>query len=100
LQDPASRLSAGLPLKLADLQAKGCRVLSVGGREVLEVCFFREGGEFHFYVGRRQDFNIPEGHDGPMLVVQNGLATLTWADASNVYVVAGAGDGSALKALL
>jgi hypothetical protein len=100
LQNPASRLASGLPMDLAQARAKGCRSIKVGGREVFEVCFVRDGTEFHFYVGRRQDFNVPANGGAPMLVAQNGAATLTWADAQHVYVLAGAGDGSALKALL
>jgi hypothetical protein len=100
LQNPATRLAAGLPMDLAKMLASGCRSLKVGGREVFEVCFFREGEEYHFYVGRRQDFDVPADGASPMLVAQGGMATLTWADERHVYVVAGAGDGAALKALL
>jgi hypothetical protein len=100
LQNPASRLADGLPMELAGVRAKGCRSLKVGGREVFEVCFFREGEEYHFYVGRRQDFDVPATGAGPMLVAQGGMATLSWADERHVYVVAGAGDGTALKTLL
>lgn len=100
LQNPATRLAAGLPLELSRVKTGGCRVLKVGGREVFEVCFLRDGGEYHFYVGRREDFKIPADGAAPMLVAQGGMATVTWADARHVYVLAGEGDGTALKALL
>lgn len=100
LQNPATRFAAGLPMELGRIKSGGCRVLKVGGREVLEVCFLRDGGEYHLYVGRREDFRIPANGAAPMLVAQGGLATVTWADARNVYVLAGEGDGTALKALL
>jgi hypothetical protein len=100
VQNPATKLAAGLPVELASIGAKGCRSISVGGHEVFEVCFLRGGAWYHFYVGRRGDFNIPAGGDSPMVVAQGGMATVTWADARNVYVVAGAGDGEALKAFL
>lgn len=100
LQNPATRFAAGVPMEFGRIKSEGCRVLKVGGREVLEVCFLRDGGEYHFYVGRREDFKIPANGAAPMLVAQGGLATVTWADARNVYVLAGEGDGTALKALL
>lgn len=100
LQDPASRLAAGMPVELARLRTDGCRAVKVSGRELFEVCFFRDGAEYHFYVGRREDFSIPAGEDGPMVVAQGGKATLAWADARHVYMLAGEGDGTALKNLL
>ncbi|MEY4489341.1 MAG: hypothetical protein RIQ79_1849 [Verrucomicrobiota bacterium] len=100
LKNPATRLAAGMPVSFEQVRAAGCRSLNVGGREVFEVCFLRNGGEYHFYVGKRQDFNIPGNGSSPMLVAQGGLATLAWADEQHVYVLAGNGDGSALKALL
>lgn len=100
LQSPATRFASGLPLDLAQVKAGGCRVLNVAGRELLEVCFVRDGGEFHFYVGRREDFTVPAESAAPMLVAQGGLAAVTWADTRFVYVLAGEGDGTALKALL
>ncbi len=100
LQNPSTRLAAGMPMDLAQVRNSGCRSLKVGGREVFEVCFIRGEHEYHFYVGKRQDFDIPSRSTSPMLVAQGGMATLAWADEQHVYVLAGTGDGSALKALL
>lgn len=90
LADSSTRLAVGLPLDFAQLKADGCRSLSIGGREVLEVCFER-GGEFHLYVAKRDDF---KGDAQPMFRERGALATVTWTDERHAYVLV-SGDGAA-----
>jgi hypothetical protein len=82
LADPATRLSAGVDADLATLRQDGCRVVKVSGHDVYEVCFARDG-EFHLYVAARADFEMARE---PVLVIQGGLASASWADDRYVYV--------------
>jgi hypothetical protein len=94
LTDVNTRLAAGLPFDFEQLKASGCRSVTIGGREVLEVCFER-GGEFHIYVARRSDF---KGDGAPMFRERGSLASVAWADARHAYVLVG-GDAAALRAV-
>jgi hypothetical protein len=80
------------------LKTDGCRTLSVAGHEVMEVCFERNGGEFHLYVmARPASRDVPTGtHFG----TQNGMHSVMWTDAQHLYVMASPKDESALRALL
>jgi hypothetical protein len=98
LENPATRLAAGLPIDFATLRATGCRTLSFNGHAVIEVCFERGGSEFHIYVAQRADF--PQLAAAPQLARQDGWSAEQWADARHVYVVATSADPSALRALL
>jgi hypothetical protein len=95
---PTTKLSALPPVDLNRLKTEGCRTLTVAGHEVMEVCFERNGGEFHLYVMvRPQSRNLP---NGPQFAAHNGMHSVLWADAQHLYVMASAKDDSALKALL
>jgi hypothetical protein len=91
LGDTDTRLVAGLPFDFAQLKADGCRSLSVGGREVLEVCFDRGGSGFHIYVAKHGDF---KGEGAPMFRERGTLASVAWTDATHAYVLV-SGDGAA-----
>lgn len=95
LADPSARLAAGLPMDFQQLKADGCRSLSVGGREVLEVCFQR-GGNFHIYVARREDF---QGEATPMFRESGTLASVAWADDRHAYVLVSNDGAAALRTL-
>jgi hypothetical protein len=93
LADPATRLAAGLPFDFAQLKADGCRALTIGGRDVLEVCFER-GGEFHLYVAKRSDFR---GDSEPMFRERGALASVTWTDSRHAYTLVTADGAAALR---
>jgi len=98
LSQPTTKLGAPLPIDLSRLKTEGCRVLTVAGHEVMEVCFGRNGGEFHFYV-----MALPTSRDvpsGPRFGSHNGMHSVLWADDRNLYVLASAKEDTALKALL
>lgn len=94
LTDPAAKLVAGLPFDFDQLKADGCRSLTIGGREVLEVCFERGGSGFHVYVARRGDFR---GDAEPMFRERGALASVAWADAKHAYVLVSDDGAAALR---
>jgi len=85
-------LSKGAGLNLAELRKEHCRAVKVGGREVFELCFQREGKWYHVYVGNRHDFAPGAIDPRALMKVQGQLASTAWADAEHVYaLVTGAG---------
>jgi hypothetical protein len=98
LSRPTTKLSAPLPVDLGRLKSDGCRTLTMAGHEVMEVCFARNGGEFHLYVMAR-----PSARDlpsSPRFRAQDGIHSVMWTDDQHLYVMASAKDDDALKALL
>ena len=92
-------LAHGLPVDFRTLAGTGCRTLSVAGHDVLEVCFVRNGAEFHCYIGRADEFTS-DTSNGPTFIERGALAAASWADARFRYVVVGAGSLDAVKRLL
>lgn len=88
-------LTKNFSLDLEDLRRKGCRTLKLGGREVFELCFQRDGKSFHLYAAKRADF--APGGDNPWALLQarGQVAATAWSDAKNVYaLVTDAGTGA------
>ncbi len=98
LQNPSCRLHEGVPVDFARLASTGCRTLHFAGREVLEVCFQRNGAWFHCYIVRKDDF-APVGAV-PEFAAENGLCCATWTSADHIFVVVGSAGMSALQHLL
>jgi len=92
-----TKLSSPLAIDLNRLKTDGCRVLNIGGHEVMEVCFERNGGVFHLYVMTRPSRDVPSS---PRFAAQNGVHSVMWTDARNLYVMASDKGDDALKALL
>ncbi|MBI5771050.1 MAG: hypothetical protein HZA93_24955 [Verrucomicrobia bacterium] len=100
MAEPTRRLAgAALPVNFAALRDTGCRTLSVGGREVLEVCFKRDGHWFHCYVGRRGDFPALAAAE-PVFAQHGKMGVASWTDAAHVYVLASEAGRTALTRLL
>jgi hypothetical protein len=98
LSQPTTKLGAPFPLDLGRLKADGCRTLTVAGREVMEVCFERNGGEYHLYVMTRPSSRgLPKD---PQFAAQNGIHSVMWTGDHHLYVMASAKDEQALRALL
>lgn len=98
VSNPATRLSSPLPIDLGRLKKDGCRTLSVAGHEIMEICFARNGGEFHLYVMKR-----PRSRDlppGPQFARHGAINSVLWTDANHLYVMATTKSEAALKALL
>jgi hypothetical protein len=100
LSEPATRLSAGLPIDFSALQANGCRTVQFAGRDVLEVCFKRDGVWFHCYIGNRADFPGMPASEPPQFMEETKVAAASWADASHYFVLVGEGGLQAVKRLL
>ena len=99
--------SAGQPLladagiDLAELRRNRCRSLRMGGREVFEICFHRDGAWFHLYAASREDFS---GASLPIakawVASAGGKAFATWADQKNVYTLVTEAGEAVLRRLL
>lgn len=101
LADARFRLGAGLPLDYDAIKAGGCRTVTIAGRELLEVCFVREGvGELHLYIARRDDFGGADFEAKPRFRGEGELAAVTWADARLAYVMVSDAGMDALQAVL
>jgi hypothetical protein len=100
LANPATRLGQALPVDFQALRRAGCRTVSFRGREVLEVCFERNGVWFHCYVARRADFPALLAPARPVLSERDGAALATWADATHLFVVVSKKGRAALEQLI
>lgn len=93
-------LATHLKLDPTELRQKNCRSIELGGRQVFEVCFQRDGTWYHVYVARRRDF-APGSLDPKALVqVRGEYASTTWADADQVYALVTQGGAQALRRVI
>ncbi len=87
LMDPGTRLGGNVALDFQTLRNSGCRTISFQGRDVLEVCFKRNGVWFHCYVVRKEDFpSLAEG-TAPVITDHGKAYLARWSDHEHVYVV-------------
>lgn len=100
LNNPATPLTGKLPIDFASLHDKGCRMVQFEGRDVLEICFNRNGVWFHCYIAQAADFprlaigTVPQ-------VVDMGIAALaSWTDGANIIVVVSKTGRKNLEAIL
>jgi hypothetical protein len=101
LSNPALPLGQGVKVDFASLKATGCRTIKLDGRDLLEVCFKRDGKWFHCYIGRRADF--PKACTlgaPPKFLSGEKLCCASWSDVEHVYVVVGSAGLEAVKHLL
>lgn len=109
--EPAGALIAGLQAKGAampsaeqidfeKLRETGCRTLNFAGHDVLEVCFAREGTEYHFYVTRRDGPLGDSVTKGPTFVSEAVGAAAVWSDRRFDYALASTAGVEALRRLL
>jgi hypothetical protein len=80
-------LTTGVNLDLEELRQKRCRSVKVGGREMFEICFKRDGVWFHLYAARRSDFAPGAWDARSLLTDKGGFAATAWADSKNVYAL-------------
>lgn len=100
LKLPTTRLGDPLPANFDTLRNTGCRTLNVEGRDVLEVCFKRNGAGLHCYIARQQDFPNLTAPQQPVVVDKPDASVATWSDGSNLYIVVTKPDRAALEKLL
>jgi hypothetical protein len=100
LGNPAIPLTGRLPIDYATLHDKGCRMVKFQGRDVLEVCFNRNGVWFHCYVARASDFPRLDVSSVPALVELGGAALASWTDGEHILVVVSKSGRKDLEGLL
>lgn len=83
-----------------NLRETGCRTLNFAGHDLLEVCFVRDGAEFHLYVTRRDGPLGDAVAKGPDFVSEAGGAAAVWSDGRYDYAVATGAGVAALRRLL
>lgn len=100
LKLPTTKLGAPLPLDYETLHKTGCRTVHVEGRDVLEVCFKRNGVGLHCYIARQQDFPTLTAPAKPEITDKTIASVASWSDTTNLYLVVTAPDHAALEKLL
>jgi hypothetical protein len=70
------------------MTAQDCRTVSLGGRDVAEVCFKSGELSFHFYVMPMDAMSERETGETPTLVAQASKAAAGWSDGRRLYVLA------------
>jgi hypothetical protein len=101
LSQPSTRLGSGaLSVDFTALRSTGCRTISFAGRDVLEVCFKRDGSWFHFYIARVEDFPGAPAKAGPSFTQGGKVVVAVWADGAHRFVVASMAGRSAVQRLL
>lgn len=99
LSDTHTKLETSVQADLATLERTGCRTLKLAGHDVIEVCFVRDGAEFHCYIGRASDFPSTAG-DAATFVQRAGLTAASWSKAGQHVVVVTEAGLDAVKRLL
>jgi len=100
LNNPATPLTGKLPIDYATLHDKGCRMVQFHGRDVLEVCFNRNGVWFHCYIARTADFPRLAIGRVPALAELGGAALASWTDGEHIWVVVSKTGRTDLERLL
>ena len=99
LERPGPRMPEPGPIDFERLRDTGCRTLSFAGREVLEVCFSRNGTLFHFYVARRSVPKAGPAQGRPWVMSGAAGAAAVWSDSRFDYAVASAEGVAAIRRL-
>ncbi|MDP3072982.1 MAG: hypothetical protein Q8N18_22000 [Opitutaceae bacterium] len=100
LASATTPLTQGIGVAVEELRRQRCRTFKVGGLEVFELCFNRDGTWFHLYVARRGDF-APGTESGlPVVAAREPYTAAAWADATQVYALVARGGEAALRRLL
>jgi hypothetical protein len=100
LNDPALKLGQKLPINFANLHETGCRTITFQGRDVLELCFKRNGVWFHAYFARATDFPRVAMNTAPTLEDRGSASLASWRDGEHLIVVVSNTGRKNLEALL
>lgn len=84
---PETRLGGQPPLDFERQRSTGCRAVHFGGKDVLEVCFKRNGELFHCYMVRKTDFPALVAAATPVITEHGKAYMAKWADNEHVYLV-------------
>lgn len=100
LSNPSTRLTESLPVDYATLRAQGCRMVRFQDRDVLEICFSRNGVWFHCYIARAEDFPRLAIGAAPTLIERGAMALATWRSGGNLLLVVSPSGLKNLESLL
>jgi hypothetical protein len=100
LNNPATPLTGKLPIDYATLHDQGCRMVQFEGRDVLEICFNRNGVWFHCYIAQAKDFPRLAVGSVPAVVELGGAALASWTDGDHILVVVSKTGRKNLEGLL
>lgn len=84
---PETRLGGQPPLDFERQRSTGCRAVKFGGKDVLEICFQRNGVWFHCYMVRKADFPALAAAATPVITEHGKSYMASWADNEHVYLV-------------
>ena len=88
-----------IKIDIEELRRKKCRSIRLGGREVFEICFNRDGTWYHLFAARRTDFSSGNVDAKALIKSQGDFAATAWADAKFVYALV-APEAEALRRLI
>jgi hypothetical protein len=100
LETKGARMPGAEWIDFERLRDTGCRKLDFAGHEVLEVCFSRDGSQFHFYVARRDGLTGDSAARGPSFITEAAGAAAVWSDSRFDYAIASAAGAAAIRRLL
>jgi hypothetical protein len=100
LNDPATPLTGKLPIDFTTLHDKGCRMVQFEGRDVLEICFNRNGVWFHCYIAQASDFPRMAMGATPKIIDLGASALASWTDGQHLIVVVSKTGRQNLAAIL
>lgn len=95
-----TRLGAGVAVDFQRLRDQGCRTVVFEGRELLEVCFKRDGKWFHCYVARAQDFPAIAAKLKPTFREDGKISAGAWSDGQHIFIVASRAGREAIQRLI
>lgn len=88
-----------IKIDLEELRRKKCRSIRLGGREVFEICFNRDGTWYHLFAARRADFLAGDVDPKSLIKSDGEFAATAWADSNFVYALVAPG-AEALRRLI
>ncbi len=99
MADLRGPMSKNLSLDLEELRRNRCRAVTIGGVEVFEICFQRDGAWFHLYAtrsGGARAVTFGEAAPGG----GERLAVAAWSDARHSYALVTDAGRKALERVL
>lgn len=97
---PTVKLGDPMAIDFEKLRTTGCRTIRFAGRDVLEVCFKRDGVWFHCYVVRKADFPTLVAAAEPTITDHGKSFMAAWADREHVIFVISKVSRDALQQLI
>jgi hypothetical protein len=100
LETAGARVPGPDQIDFDKLRETGCRTLSFAGRDVVEVCFSRDGAVFHLYVVRREGPPGDSAERAASFISEAAGAAAVWSDVRYDYAIASKAGVEAIRRLL